>query len=47
MRAILNFAPVRLELAEDVAVRQADLSVDLQVLSFYISRDREDDSACE
>lgn len=36
VRAILNFAPTRLETPPDVAVRQADLSVDLQVLSFHL-----------
>jgi redox-sensing transcriptional repressor len=37
-RAILNFTPVRLELPPEVRVRPVDLSVELQVLSFYLAR---------
>jgi redox-sensing transcriptional repressor len=37
VKAILNFAPVRLELPPDVAVRQVDLSTELQVLSFHLA----------
>lgn len=33
--AILNFAPVHLELPEHVTVRTVDLSTELQILSFY------------
>ncbi len=33
--AILNFAPTLLEVPDDVAVRNVDLSVELQVLSYY------------
>ena len=33
--AILNFAPVYLELPEHVTVRTVDLSTELQILSFY------------
>ena len=33
--AILNFAPVHLELHEHVTVRTVDLSTELQILSFY------------
>lgn len=33
--AILNFAPVHLELPDDVSVRTVDLSTELQILSFY------------
>lgn len=33
--AILNFAPVHLELPEHVSVRTVDLSTELQILSFY------------
>jgi redox-sensing transcriptional repressor len=36
VKAILNFAPVRLDLPADVAVRQVDLSTELQVLSFHL-----------
>lgn len=38
VRAILNFTTVRLELPDDVRVRPVDLSVELQVLSFYLAR---------
>jgi redox-sensing transcriptional repressor len=37
VKAILNFAPVRLELPADVAVRQVDLSTELQILSFHLA----------
>lgn len=37
VRAILDFAPTRLEVPEDVTVRYVDLSVELQVLSFYLN----------
>lgn len=37
VRAILNFAPVRLEVPDDVKVRPVDLSVELQVLSFHLA----------
>ncbi len=35
VRAILNFAPIRLRLPDDVTVRTVDLSTELQILSFY------------
>ena len=38
--SILNFAPVRVEVPEWVSVRQVDLSMELQVLSYYTSRQR-------
>jgi redox-sensing transcriptional repressor len=38
VRAILNFTPLRLRLSPEVQVREVDLSVDLQVLSFYLGR---------
>jgi redox-sensing transcriptional repressor len=38
VRAILNFAPVILEVPDDVMVRQVDLAVELQVLSFHLAR---------
>ncbi len=37
VRAILNLAPVRLEVPAGVAVRQVCLSADLQVLSFHLA----------
>jgi len=44
VKAILNFAPVRIDVPSDVAVRHADLSVDLQVLSFHLNKTRTTDS---
>jgi redox-sensing transcriptional repressor len=38
VRAILNFAPVTLDVPGDVKVRPVDLSVELQVLSFHLAR---------
>lgn len=35
VRALLNFAPVRLDVPDDVRVRTVDLSTELQILSFY------------
>lgn len=35
VRALLNFAPVHLEVPDHVTVRTVDLSTELQVLSFY------------
>lgn len=35
VRALLNFAPVHLEVPDDVTVRTVDLSTELQILSFY------------
>ncbi len=37
VKAILNFAPVHLEVPDGVVVRQADLAADLQILSFHLS----------
>lgn len=38
IRSMLNFAPVRVKVPEAVSVRQVDLSMELQVLSYYGSR---------
>jgi redox-sensing transcriptional repressor len=38
VRAIMNFTYAHLELPEEVRVRPVDLSVELQVLSFYLAR---------
>lgn len=35
VRSILNFAPVRINVPANVTVRQVDLSMELQVLSYY------------
>lgn len=37
VRAMMNFAPVRLSVPEGVEVRQADLAGELQVLSFHLN----------
>lgn len=37
VRSILNFAPVTLEIPEHVTLRQVDLSVELQILSFHLA----------
>lgn len=36
---LLNFAPVVLQVPEHVEVRKVDLSVEMQVLAFYVGRD--------
>jgi redox-sensing transcriptional repressor len=33
--SILNFAPVRVTVPEEIPVRQVDLSTELQILSYY------------
>ncbi len=38
VRSILNFAPVRVSVPGSVTVRQVDLSMELQVLSYYGNR---------
>lgn len=38
IHSILNFAPVRVRVPDTVSVRQVDLSMELQVLSYYGSR---------
>ena len=38
VRSILNFAPVRVDVPATVTVRQVDLSMELQVLSYYGSK---------
>ena len=38
IRSILNFAPIRVKVPDTVSVRQVDLSMELQVLSYYGSR---------
>ena len=35
---ILNFAPVVLQVPEQVEVRKVDLAVELQILSFHVAR---------
>ncbi len=38
VRSILNFAPVRVNVPKSISVRQVDLSMELQVLSYYDSQ---------
>ena len=38
IKAILNFAPVRLKVAKDVRLKNVDLSIELESLSFAISQ---------
>jgi redox-sensing transcriptional repressor len=38
VRSILNFAPVVLQVPEEVEVRKVDLAVELQILAFHVSR---------
>lgn len=38
VKSILNFTPTRIEVPADVRVRAVDLSIELQVLSFYLAR---------
>ncbi len=39
IKGILNFAPVRLDVPADVAVRQADVAAELQILSYHLNTD--------
>jgi redox-sensing transcriptional repressor len=41
VRSILNFAPQVLQVPPDVLLRYVDLSIELQVMSFYQSRQTE------
>ena len=38
IRAILNFAPARLKVPKDVRLKHVDLSIELETLSFYLSK---------
>jgi len=38
IRAILNFAPARLKAPKDVRLKNVDLSIELETLSFYLAR---------
>lgn len=44
VRCILNFAPVVLQVPDDVEVRKVDLAVEMQVLSFHVARRADDQS---
>ncbi|MCL5291380.1 MAG: redox-sensing transcriptional repressor Rex [Actinobacteria bacterium] len=38
IRGILNFAPITIEVPDEVFVRQVDLSVELQILSYHLQK---------
>ena len=38
VRSILNFAPVVLQVPQEVEVRKVDLAVEMQILSFHVAR---------
>jgi redox-sensing transcriptional repressor len=38
IRAVLNFAPTRLKVPRDVRLKDVDLSIELETLSFYLAR---------
>jgi redox-sensing transcriptional repressor len=38
IKAILNFAPGRIKVAKDVRLKNVDLSIELETLSFYLSQ---------
>jgi redox-sensing transcriptional repressor len=39
VRAVLNFAPARLRMAREVRLKNVDLSIELETLSFYLAKD--------
>jgi redox-sensing transcriptional repressor len=47
VRCILNFAPVVLQVPDDVEVRKVDLAVEMQILSFHVARRADEASAAE
>lgn len=42
VRALLNFAPVKLDVGEDVVVRSMDVALEMEGLSFVLSHDGEE-----
>jgi len=38
IKAILNFAPARLKVSKDVRLKNVDLSIELETLSFYLAQ---------
>ncbi|MDI6816715.1 MAG: redox-sensing transcriptional repressor Rex [Actinomycetota bacterium] len=38
VRAIINFAPITIDVRDGVVLRQVDLSVELQILSYYLQK---------
>jgi redox-sensing transcriptional repressor len=47
IKSILNFAPSHVNVPPDVNVRKVDLSVELQILSFYQQRTKAIETARE
>ncbi len=41
VRSILNFAPAQIRVSDQVVVRQVDLSIELQILSFYLQHEEQ------
>jgi len=39
VRAVLNFAPARLRVAREIRLKNVDLSIELETLSFYLAKD--------
>ena len=44
VRSLLNFAPRVLDVPDDVLLRYVDLSIELQVMSFYQARQLDDEA---
>jgi redox-sensing transcriptional repressor len=38
IKAVLNFAPTRLRVGRDVRLKNVDLSIELETLSFYLAK---------
>jgi len=38
IKAVLNFAPARIRLPRDVRLKDVDLSIELETLSFYLAK---------
>jgi redox-sensing transcriptional repressor len=38
IKAVLNFAPARLKVPRDVRLKDVDLSIELETLSFYLAK---------
>ena len=38
IKAVLNFAPIRLRVARDIRLKNVDLSIELETLSFYLAK---------
>ena len=47
VRSILNFAPVVLQVPEEVEVRKVDLAVEMQILSFHVARRHGDEAPAD